>query len=412
VYNGYAMTKALSSSQKQFARAAKILNLSDSDTEKLLHPHMVAERGVTIQMDDGTPRTFSGWRVQHSVARGPAKGGIRFHPDVSREEVQNLAAWMTWKTALLDLPLGGGKGGVAVNVRDLSDAEYERLARAYIRTFVDVLGPDKDIAAPDVGTDGRVMAWMVDEYSTIQGKQVLGIVTGKPIDKGGIVGRTEATGKGVLFATQYILGVRGRDLSGMRVSVQGFGNVGLHAALFFSEAGARVIRIGDRTSTLEDIEGIDVPALIAYKKLHKGPIRESGYGTVLPPTEVLTKETDILVPAAMGDVITEENASQIQASIIVEGANGPITPEAEETLLARGVTIIPDILANAGGVVVSFFEWQQNQHPRKVAWSKNEVYTALKERMDNASQHVLDVAKKHNTDLRTAAYIYAISKFL
>ena len=409
MYNGYAM---LSSSQKQFARAAHILKLSDSDIEKLLRPHMVAEREITIQMDDGTPRTFSGWRIQHSVARGPAKGGIRFHPDVSLQEVQNLAAWMTWKTSILDLPLGGGKGGVAVNVPDLSDTEYERLARAYIRTFGDILGPNKDIAAPDVGTDERVMSWMVDEYSAMQGRQVLGVVTGKPIDKGGIVGRTEATGKGVLFATQYILGVRGQDLAGMRVSVQGFGNVGLHAALFFSEAGARVVRIGTSSSALENIDGIDVPALITYKGTHKEPIGESGYGTAISPAEILTRETDILVPAALGDVITQENVSNIQTDIIVEGANGPITPEAEEVLLSRGVTIIPDILANAGGVVVSFFEWQQNQHPRKVAWSKNEVYAALKKRMENASQHVLDTAKKHNTDLRTAAYIYAISKFL
>ena len=345
-YNVRAMINQLSSSQKQFTRAASILKLNDKDIEKLLHPH------------------------------------------------------------------GGGKGGVVVNVPDLSDAEYERLARTYIRTFADVIGPNKDILAPDVGTDERVMSWMMDEYSAIQGKQVLGIVTGKPVDQGGILGRREATGKGLLFVTQYILGARGHNLAGMRVSVQGFGNVGMHVALFFHEAGARVIRIGERACTLENIDGIDVPNLIAYKELHGGSIGDSKHGTVLEPTAVLTKETDILVPAAMGDVITEENAPHIQAGVIVEGANGPITPEAEVMLLDRGVNIIPDILANAGGVVVSFFEWQQNKNMRKVAWSKSEVYVALKERMDSASQHVLDIEKKYHIDLRTAAYIYAISKVL
>lgn len=393
---------------QQFDEAAKLLNLDQNLIEQIRHPDMIVEKNFTVRMDSGEIRNFTGWRVHHSTVLGPAKGGIRFHPAVSREEVIDLATWMTWKCALLNLPLGGGKGGVRCNPGELSRGELERITRRYVQEFHFMLGPKKDIPAPDVGTDEQIMAWVMDEYSRIKGETSFSVVTGKPLGLGGSQGRKAATGKGVLYATEFILQALHKKLDGAKISVQGFGNVGSHAALFFHEAGAKIVALSDSSGGIADEQGLDIPRLIIYKKERGMALAESGLGRVIGAQDTLVADCDIFVPAAIEGVITKENAHTVKARLVVEGANGPTTPEADEILRSRDIIVVPDILANAGGVVVSFFEWQQNQS--MASWTEEFIYAELKNRMQNAARNVLDVAERHSVGLREAAYMIGIKR--
>jgi glutamate dehydrogenase/leucine dehydrogenase len=394
-------------SQMQFDRAASYLDLSDGMRELLRTPEHQTISTIPIKMDDGTLRVFEGYRVQHNTARGPSKGGIRYHPDVTLDEVKALSAWMTWKCATVNLPYGGAKGGIRVNPKELSLWELERLTRRYATEFSGVIGPDKDIPAPDVYTDAQTMAWIMDTISMFSGYPEFAVVTGKPIELGGSLGRKEATARGCQFVLRETCWVRGVQLSGSTVVVQGFGNAGSYAAKFFHEDGARVIALSDSKGGVYNPHGIDPDAAIDYKQ----KVGELGG---LPDTERITNEEllelecDVLVPAALEDQITAKNADRIRAKIIAEAANGPTTPAADQILFDKGVLILPDILANAGGVTVSYFEWVQNRHG--FYWSEEEVNQRLERIMKEAFHEVYSTREHYGVDMRTGAYILAIRR--
>jgi glutamate dehydrogenase (NAD(P)+) len=390
-----------------FGRAASIMQLSPSIMRLFETPQREVKVALTIELDNGDVRTFQGYRVQHDNSRGPWKGGLRYHPHVDPDEVKALASLMTWKTAVIDVPYGGAKGGITVDPKELSPAELERLTRVFVDKIHDIIGPHRDIPAPDVNTGPQHMAWIYDQYSKIHGHSP-GVVTGKPVDLYGSIGREAATGRGVAIATREVLKANGRDIAGATVSVQGFGNVGTWSARLLAQMGAKIVAIGDHTGAIRNREGIDVEKAIAWTKANGGIAGFDGGDRLKDAEAVLLEDVDVLVPAALGGVLTRDNARDVRARFIVEGANGPTTPDADGILQERGVVVVPDIYANAGGVTVSYFEWVQNlQH---FHWSEDEVNDKLERRMMKGFETIWRVATEKNVSLRTAAFIVAIGR--
>ena len=357
-------------------------------------------------MDDGTLRVFTGYRVQHSIIRGPAKGGIRYHPDVSLDEVSALAAWMTWKCAVVNIPFGGGKGGVICDPSKMSKSELERLTRRYAADLSDLFGPESDVPAPDVNTNEQIMAWFVDTYSMHERRTEYGVVTGKPLEVGGSAGRREATGRGLLFCVREACTHLKLPLQGARAAIQGFGNVGSVSADLMAKDGARIVAVSDVTGAIQNPEGLDVPALIRYAADHRG-VRGFPGGKPLT-TSIIEHDCDILVPAALESQITSENAARVKARIVAEGANGPTTPDADKVLVQNQVFVIPDILCNSGGVTVSYFEWVQNR--MGLYWPEQEVNQRLEHTMVQAFRDVLKKSLEHEVDMRVGAFMVAIER--
>ena len=387
--------------------AAQALGLSDWQVLELNTPRRELKVELHLRRADGTYATYVGFRVQHDNARGPMKGGLRYDPRVDPDEVNALASLMTWKTAVMGVPFGGAKGGINCNPRELSREDLQSLTRDFTDELADFIGPHKDIPAPDMGTNAETMGWIVDQYSKYHGWSP-GVITGKPISLGGSLGRDAATGRGCLFALLNVLKDRGESIAGKKIAVQGFGNVGSWAARLMAEAGAKIVAVSDVTGGLRNPEGLDVEALVAHLKQARGVQGFSG-GEDFPGEEILTSSCDVLVPAAMETVLTAENAAGVQASIIVEGANGPTTPEADEILRAKGVTIVPDCYANGGGVTVSYFEWVQNL--QQFSWTEERVNRELRVIMDRAWVD-LKAQAGASKDLRQAAFKLALSRVL
>jgi glutamate dehydrogenase (NAD(P)+) len=362
---------------------------------------------IPVGMDDGSVHAFEGYRVTHNIARGPSKGGIRYHPDVTLDEVKALAMWMTWKCALMNIPFGGAKGGVVCNPKQLSELELQKLTRRFTSEIINEIGPEKDIPAPDVGTTPRVMAWIFDTYSMNKGHSVLGVVTGKPLQLGGSLGREEATARGALFCIREAVRKRQRRLDDLRVAVQGFGNVGSFLAKFLAEDGATVVAISDSRTALHNPNGIDVPAAFAHK-LETGTLEGLRGAEAITNDELVLLDCDVLAPCALEQVITGENADHVKADIICEGANGPLTPAADEILEDKGVLILPDVLANAGGVVVSYFEWVQGL--QEYFWKEDEVNARLNEIITRAYEETWRTANDRSVSMRLAAYGLAVQR--
>jgi glutamate dehydrogenase (NAD(P)+) len=393
--------------REQLRRVAAAFDIDDNLVNVLSQCKKSIEVSIPVSMDDGATRVFTGYRVTHNVARGPSKGGIRYHPDVTADEVKALAMWMTWKCALMGIPFGGAKGGVVVNPKELSRPELQRMTRRYTTEIINEIGPEKDIPAPDVGTDASVMAWIFDTYSMNKGHSVLGVVTGKPLEIGGSLGRQEATARGSLYCIRDALMHEGMSLEGLRVAVQGFGNVGSYLARFIAEDGARVIAISDSTTALHNPNGIDVPAAVAHKR-ETGSLAGLKNAEAITNEELLVLDCDVLVPCALEQVITAENADKVKARILCEGANGPTTPAADAILEDNGVLILPDILANAGGVVVSYFEWVQGL--QEYFWKEAEVNAKLNDIVTRAFEQTWDTAQARNVPMRLAAYGHAVQR--
>jgi glutamate dehydrogenase (NAD(P)+) len=391
----------------RFDRAAELLDLEPGIYKVLRHAEKEITVSIPVMMDSGEVEVFTGYRVLYNTSRGPAKGGIRFDMQVTQDEVKALAAWMTWKCAVVNLPFGGSKGGVVCDPLKMSVGELERLTRRYTAGIIQTLGPDSDVPAPDVNTNERVMAWIMDTYSMHQRHTVTAVVTGKPVEMGGSLGRREATGRGCMFVTREALRHLGLPISGATVAVQGFGNVGSVAADLLAKQGCKVVAISDRTGGVHNKNGIDVPAAIAHVKQHKTLEGFKG-GDAITNEELLTLPVDVLVPAALENVITSKNAGKIQARVICEGANGPTTAGADSILDEKGIFVIPDILANAGGVTVSYFEWVQDRGG--YFWTEETVNSRLEDIMTNSFQAVLDLSRQHKVNMRTAAYMLSISR--
>ena len=392
---------------QQFMIAADKLGLDEGMKQILAHPKRELIVHFPVRMDDGSYRVFTGFRVQHSLTRGPAKGGIRYHPDVNLDEVKALAMWMTWKCAVVGIPYGGGKGGVIVDPKQLSEAELERMTRRFAAEISPIIGPEIDIPAPDVNTNAQTMGWIMDTISMLRGYPIPGLITGKPIAVGGSLGRNEATARGLQYVVREAVKVRGESLDGATVVVQGFGNVGGNAARLLAEDGARIIAISDQYGAIYSSRGIDADAAQDYVKEH-GRLTDFPGTEPLTNAELLELECDILVPAALESQITVENADRIRAKMIAEGANGPTTPEADRIIHDKGIMIIPDILANAGGVTVSYFEWAQNI--QGYYWAEDEINSKLERVMTHSFQDVHEIATDHSVDMRTAANMLAISR--
>jgi len=391
--------------QQHLREACDLLRLPDMVYELMKEPIRFLTVRIPVRMDDGTTKTFTGYRAQHTDVVGPAKGGIRFHPEVTDDEVKALAGWMSLKCSIAELPYGGGKGGVICDPRELSFGELERLSRGYVRAISQLVGPTKDIPAPDVYTNPQIMAWMMDEYSEIKEFESPGFITGKPIVLGGSVGRETATSKGLYHIVKMICELQ-QLTEQPRVIIQGFGNVGSYLAYFLHKQGAKVVGIADVNGAVYDAAGLDIPSLMD---------RRNSFGSVthlFPNTisnhELLEKECDILIPAALGGQITEENAHRLQCKIVVEGANGPTTPEAETILQERNIMVVPDILANSGGVIVSYFEWVQNN--QGFYWSEEKVERLLEEKMRASFRKVYDTANQYGVGLRKAVYAAAVKR--
>ncbi len=392
---------------RQLDEAAERIGLEDYIHEKLRYPRRVVTVSIPVKMDDGSLRVFIGHRVQHSMDRGPAKGGIRYHPDVNVQEVAALAMWMTWKCAVVDIPYGGGKGGVVCNPKQMSKGELERLTRRFISELIEVIGPEKDIPAPDVYTDPQVMAWIMDTYSMNKGYPAPAVVTGKPLAIGGSRGRVEATGRGVVCCILEALKLKGMSVSGCRLAIQGFGNAGSVVADLLHKQGALVVAVSDSKGGVYNAKGLDVPALIKHKR-ETGSVVEFPGADSVTNEELLTADCDVLVPAALENQITESIAGRVQAKVIAEAANGPTTPEADEILDERGVMVIPDILANAGGVTVSYFEWVQGL--QGYYWTEEEVNSRLEAVMTKAFKQVAAEAEQKGINMRKAALNIAVSR--
>jgi len=394
--------------RSQFDRASELIELDDYMRRSLEMPFRTVAVEVPVRMDDGRYEIYRGYRVQHSGARGPCKGGIRYHPEADEHEVLGLATTMTWKTALVDIPFGGAKGGVQVDPRGLSMREYEAVTRSFTSRIAIVLGPYRDIPAPDMGTNAQVMAWLMDEYSKRAG-YAPAVVTGKPVSLGGSLGREEATGRGVMYVMQEYAQDFGVPLDGGRVVIQGFGNVGAHLARLLHERGAKVIATTDVDGGRYNENGLDIPRLFDHAYRDRKPVAEFDDGDPLENKALWDISCDWLVPAALGGVIAKETvAKTIDCKVVVEAANGPVTPIGDRILAERGIAVLPDFLANAGGVVVSYFEWVQNlqQH----WWSIDQVNNELLQRMQRAYTEVRDLAKKHEIEWRTAAYMISLKR--
>ncbi|HEX5108893.1 MAG TPA: Glu/Leu/Phe/Val dehydrogenase [Vicinamibacterales bacterium] len=392
---------------QEFDGAARILNLDPGIWRILTHPKRQIIVSCPVLMDNGEIEVFTGYRVQYNITLGPAKGGIRYHPEVSLDEVTALAAWMAWKCAVAHIPFGGGKGGIVCDPTRMSPRELEALTRRYVAEIIDAIGPEKDVPAPDVNTNDQIMAWVMDTYSMHVGHTETAVVTGKPIELGGSLGRREATGRGVMIVTREAAKHRGLDISGATVALQGFGNVGSVSAELLASIGAKIVAVTDWKGGVYNAAGLNIPQLLDFARSHK-TVDEFPGGEPLANDGLWALDVDVLIPAALENQITMENAPQIRASIVVEGANGPTTPEAHRHLHERGVFVVPDILANSGGVTVSYFEWVQDRYG--YFWELDEVNVRLEKKMCEAFDDVLQTSLKYKVDLRTAAYIVAISR--
>lgn len=396
---------------KVMSEAANILGYSDSDIEALKYPERELKVAVPVRMDDGSTKVFEGYRIQHSTSRGPAKGGIRFHPNVNQDEVRALAAWMTFKCAVVNIPYGGGKGGVVCDPSKLSENEIRAITRRFTAAIAPLIGPEQDIPAPDVGTNAAVMGWIMDTYSMLKGHCVHGVVTGKPLELGGALGRSEATGRGVMFTVKNTLARLNIPVKGTEAAVQGMGNVGSVTAKLLYQEGLKIVAVSDVSGGLYKQEGLDIPKILDYlakdrKNLLSG-YEEKGV-TRISNAELLELEVKLLIPAALENQINLSNAKRIRADVVVEAANGPTSSEADEILKKRKITVVPDILSNAGGVVVSYFEWVQNI--QSVTWTEEAVNTKLEEIMDSAFEAVWDISGKKQVTLRTGAYLIAVKR--
>jgi glutamate dehydrogenase (NAD(P)+) len=393
--------------KQQFNKAADYLNLDASLRNVLSSPKRQLIVSIPVKMDGGDVQLFEGYRVQHNIARGPAKGGIRYHPNVTLDEVKALASWMTWKCATVGIPYGGGKGGVICDPKRMSKGELERLTRRYAFEIAPIIGPDRDIPAPDVNTDEQTMAWIMDTISMVRGHTELGVVTGKPISLGGSQGRSEATARGCLYALREACRVKGTSLKGARVAVHGFGNAGANIARLVAADGARVVAAADSRAGIYSETGIDIQAALAHKAQTKSLAGLPGTKP-MSPEDIVGVDCDILLPSALENAITLANVGRVKARIIAELANGPTTPGADDVLFKDGVFLIPDILANAGGVTVSYYEWVQDQY--SFFWSENQINDTLEQTMRTAFNSVFATAQRYNTDMRTGAYILAVDR--
>lgn len=387
--------------------AAKVLGLGSRVEKLILNPNREVKVEVAIELDNGDIATFTGYRVQHNDARGPMKGGLRYHPTVDAEDVTALASLMTWKTAVVGIPYGGAKGGINCDPATLSSRELERVTRKFIANIREIIGPAVDIPAPDVNTNAQVMAWVMDEYSRFYGFSPA-VVTGKPLDLHGSVGREEATGRGVAFVTGDFFAELGRSLQGARVVIQGFGNVGSFAALFLHQAGAKIIAVSDISGGMFHAEGLPIPALIDYARQNKGMIAGFREAEAITGDAIFTIPCDIFIPAALGAVLTKERAEVLPADVVIEAANAPTTPEGDEVLQGREIPTVPDILANAGGVTVSYFEWVQNV--QQFRWDGERVNNELRALMAKAYRDVRQLMKERRLSWRTATYVLALER--
>ncbi|HUQ21801.1 MAG TPA: Glu/Leu/Phe/Val dehydrogenase [Gaiellaceae bacterium] len=399
--NPYALAR------QQLRRVGETFGIDPNLINVLERCKKSVEVSIPVTMDDGSVTVFEGYRVTHNIARGPSKGGIRYHPNVTRDEVKSLAMWMTWKCALMGLPFGGAKGGVVCDPKQLSRRELEGMTRRYTSEIINEIGPEKDIPAPDVGTDASVMAWIFDTYSMNKGHSVLGVVTGKPLAIGGSLGREEATARGALYVITEALQEEGKTPAGSRVAVQGFGNVGRHLARMLAEEGALVIAVSDSGTGLHAPSGLDLPAVLAHKAEH-GTLAGFAGADEISNDELLLLECDVLAPCALEQVIRTDNAAQVRARIVCEGANGPVTPAADEILEDGGVLVLPDVLANAGGVVVSYFEWVQGL--QEYFWKEEEVNARLNDIVTRAFRETWETREQHRTSMRMAAYGLAVRR--
>jgi len=398
--------KATEATNQNFDKAARLLGLDERIIKQLITPHREIKVECTLLRDDGSLGTFTGFRVQHDNSRGPMKGGIRYHPEVDPDEVNALASLMTWKTAIVNLPYGGAKGGIACDPATLSAAELQRLTRAFVQKLHDVIGPQCDIPAPDMGTNAQTMGWIVDEYSKFHGWSP-GVVTGKPIELGGSLGRDAATGRALLFAAQCLFEEIGRKIGDFTYAIQGFGNVGSWVARLLHAEGGKVVAVSDVAGAVRNPAGLDIPALHEYVSSNQKLAGFQG-GDVFPANELLAEPCDVLVPAALGGVLTRANAAEVRARYILEGANHPTDPEADEIFAQKGIVVLPDIYANAGGVTVSYFEWVQNV--QQFYWDERRVNDELASAMRTAWVHLRTTAKRFGCDLRTAAFVLGISR--
>jgi len=393
---------------KQLEEAAKILNLDKGMFDVLSHPKRVLTVSIPVKMDDGSMRVFTGYRSQHNDARGPYKGGIRYHPDVTIDEVKALSMWMTWKCAIADIPYGGGKGGIICNPKEMSENELERMTRRFAYMISDIIGPHTDIPAPDVYTGGKEMAWIMDTYSALKGNFVQPeLITGKPIPIGGSLGRNEATGRGLAYTVREAAKELGINMKESTIVVQGFGNAGQFSSKLVQDQGGKVIAASDTQGAIINSEGISADALMKHKKETGSVVGFDGSRSI-SNEELLQTECTILIPAALENQITKNNVGKIKAKIVAEAANGPTTPEADEVLYKNGILVIPDILANGGGVTVSYFEWLQNL--RRDYWTEDEVNNRLDKNITKSFHDVYDAHKKYNVDMRKAATLLAINR--
>jgi glutamate dehydrogenase (NAD(P)+) len=393
--------------REQARRACRLVDLNENMLHVLLDCKRAVECAVPVRMDDGSVNVYTGYRVVHNVARGPSKGGIRYHPGVTLDETKALAMWMTWKCALMGLPFGGAKGGVVCDPKTMSERELERMTRRYTTEIINQIGPEVDIPAPDVGTGPREMAWIFDTYSMNKGYSVLGVVTGKPLTVGGSLGRLEATARGAAYCVREALNRNGGMREGVRVAVQGLGNVGGNLAKILHADGAKVVALSDSSGGVYNPDGIDVPAALAHKAATRTLAGLAGVEAI-STDDVLLVECDVLAPCALEQVITRENADKVKASVVCEGANGPVTPEADQILDDKGVVVLPDVLANAGGVVVSYFEWVQGL--QEYFWKGDEVNAKLNDIVTRAFAETWGVHERRGISMRKAAYVIAVDR--
>jgi glutamate dehydrogenase (NAD(P)+) len=393
--------------RSQLRRIAGLIDVSDSMLNVLLECKKCVSVSIPTRMDDGSVHVFEGFRVTHNVARGPAKGGIRYHQDVTLEETKALSMWMTWKCALMGLPFGGAKGGVVVNPKELSEDELQRMTRRYTSEIINLIGPEVDIPAPDVGTGSREMAWIFDTYSMNKGYSVLGVVTGKPLEIGGSLGRVEATARGAAFCIREALRKEGHEVAGQRVAIQGFGNVGRNLALILADQGVSIVAVSDSSGGIYKPDGLDVAAAVEHKRTNRSFEGFDG-AEAITNEELLILDCDVLAPCALEQVVTAENADRVKARIVAEGANGPVTPEADQILDERGVLVLPDVLANAGGVVVSYFEWVQGL--QEYFWKESEVNAKLNDIVTRAFAETWREHEERDISMRQAAYAIAVGR--
>ena len=405
--SGQQTVSAWQTALKQLDDAAEAMKLDPSVLEVLRHPRRALQVAVPVRMDDGTVEVFEGYRVHHNTSRGPSKGGIRYHPAVNLDEVKALAMWMTWKCAVVDIPYGGAKGGVVVDPSSLSQGELQRLTRRYTYELIPLIGPEKDIPAPDLGTNEQIMAWIMDTYSMRMGFSVPGVVTGKPLALGGSAGRATATARGVSYITLATMKHHGMAVEDARVVVQGYGNVGAGTVQLLHEQGCRIVGVSDVTGGVYNPDGLTPDGLNAHKA-REGSLRGYEGGDNVTNTELLELDCDVLVPAAIEGQLTEENADRVKTSLVIEGANGPTTPEADRIFEDRGIVVVPDILANAGGVTVSYFEWVQDI--QAYYWTEEEVNNRLRSIMERAHVAVLGLAEDRKMTMRNAATMLGVGR--